>query len=75
MSPNRVKRRGQPSMAFRARRIGRRETPIRLSNPSKRISSGLSPVTMHTYHADQVWFVHRPRHRADDGCEKLIIVV
>lgn len=44
------------SMAFRARRIGRREKPIRLGNPSKRISSGLSPVTMHTYHAEQVWF-------------------
>ena len=47
---------GRPSMAYRARRIGRRETPIRLGNPSKRISSGLSPVTMHNYHADQVWF-------------------
>jgi hypothetical protein len=43
-------------MAYRARQIGRRETPIRFGNPSKRISSGMSPVTMHNYHADQVWF-------------------
>ena len=49
----------RPGMAYRARRIGRRETPIRLGNPSKRISSGQSPVTMHNYHADQVWFEGR----------------
>jgi hypothetical protein len=37
-------------------RIGARATPIRLGNPSRRVASGLSPVSMNELHAKQVWF-------------------
>lgn len=44
------------SMRRRALELGRRRTPIRLGNPSKRIGSGLVPYPADRGIARQVWF-------------------